>query len=75
MVSKRELARVDPRYAYPQATYMPYGPPPAYGMDPMAPPPVYHPPGPGSKINPAQGQPEPKAEFDPPPGPPPGRTA
>lgn len=49
MVSRREMARVDPSYAYPQATYAPYPPPPPayYNMQPMAPPPVYEPPAKG----------------------------
>ncbi|KAL1835290.1 hypothetical protein VTK73DRAFT_5824 [Phialemonium thermophilum] len=45
LVSRAELARVDPRYAYPQpagySTYRPY--PEQYGMYAMPPPPVYDP--------------------------------
>ncbi|SPO02118.1 uncharacterized protein DNG_04791 [Cephalotrichum gorgonifer] len=44
-------------------------PPPAYGMHPMPPPPVYQ-----SKVDPAQGQAHFSQGFQPPPGPPPGRT-
>lgn len=85
LVGRAELARVDPAYAYPQATYTSYPPPGAgyYGMQPM-PPPVYDPnrppqypggPAPpppmgGSKVDPEQGA----GEYAPPPGPPPPAT-
>ncbi|KAI1496108.1 hypothetical protein F5X99DRAFT_414450 [Biscogniauxia marginata] len=74
LLSRQERARVDPVYAWPQATYMRYqqgpgGPPGGgyYGMHPM-PPPVYDPNRPpmyegggadaGSKIDPNQQQPQ-----------------
>ncbi|KAH6657889.1 hypothetical protein BKA67DRAFT_202062 [Truncatella angustata] len=80
-VSRNELARVDPAYAYPQATYMHYQPGPGYyGMQSMPPPPVYdpnrppmYPGGPmpmpqgSSKIDPEQAG----GGYAPPPGPPP----
>lgn len=85
LVGRAELARVDPAYAYPQATYTNYPPPGAgyYGMQPM-PPPVYDPnrppqypggPAPpppmgGSKVDPEQGA----GDYAPPPGPPPPAT-
>lgn len=79
MLSKRERARINPQYEYviPQAHYRPYAygpPPPAYGMQPMAPPPVYQPPAPGSKFGLAQGQSDLKGGFEAPPGPPPDRA-
>lgn len=81
LVSRAELARVDPAYAYPQATNVYYAPAGQgyYGMQPM-PPPVYdpnrppmYPGGPmpppqgASKVDPEQGG----ADYAPPPGPPP----
>ncbi|ETS81789.1 hypothetical protein PFICI_06791 [Pestalotiopsis fici W106-1] len=87
LVSRAELARVDPAYAYPQAVYTNYAQPPPgagyYGMQPM-PPPVYDPnrppqyPG-GPAPPPPQGgskiDPEQAGgDFAPPPGPPPPAT-
>lgn len=83
LVSRAQLARVDPRYAYPQpaayGTY--YQPGPAYNMYPM-PPPVYDPNAPrppvyeGAKIDPNQATTRPAdqqaGEYEPPSGPPPG---
>lgn len=83
LVPRAQLARIDPAYAYPQATYANYAPAPQggyYGMQPM-PPPVYdpnrppmYPGGPppqgGNKIDPEQGG----SDYAPPPGPPPPAT-
>ncbi|KAK6210751.1 hypothetical protein LQW54_005956 [Pestalotiopsis sp. IQ-011] len=82
LLGRAELARVDPAYGYPHATYTNYAPPGAgyYGMQPM-PPPVYDPnrppqypggPAPpppmgGSKVDPEQGA----GDYAPPSGPPP----
>ncbi|KAK9786656.1 hypothetical protein SCARD494_11147 [Seiridium cardinale] len=83
LVSRAELARVDPAYGYPQATYSNFAAPAPgyYGMQPM-PPPVYDPNRPpmypgapppqgGSKIDPEQGG---VPEYAPPAGPPPPAT-
>ncbi|KAH8899229.1 hypothetical protein GQ53DRAFT_303962 [Thozetella sp. PMI_491] len=71
LVSRSALARVDPRYAYPQAAgYQPYNPN-SYGMNWVPPPPVYDPnatrppmyngPGPegSTKVDPSQWMTEP----------------
>ncbi|KAH8682502.1 hypothetical protein BX600DRAFT_45820 [Xylariales sp. PMI_506] len=81
LIPRAELARVDPRYAYPEATYTNYAPGAAgyYGMQPMPPPvydpnrpPVYQgsemPPTGATKVDPAQ-------EYAPPPGPPPAAAS
>ncbi|PKS09950.1 hypothetical protein jhhlp_004573 [Lomentospora prolificans] len=86
-VSRAERASVDPHYAYPQAGYYPYQPPPPqYQMYPVAPPPVYEPPAGSSKADPSQqywprpgdvgtgaAAPVAQADFPPPHGPPTGR--
>ncbi|KAI1384033.1 uncharacterized protein F4822DRAFT_58950 [Hypoxylon trugodes] len=87
LLSRQERAGVDPRYAWPQASYttypQPYGggayamPPPVY--DPNNRPPMYEgggaPPMGGSKIDPMQTGVEPArtggGDYAPPPGPPP----
>lgn len=66
LISRAELARVDPRYAYPQpaqyTTYRPeyYNmqpnmPPPPPMYDPAGRPPMYEPPPQGTKAAPNQG--------------------
>jgi hypothetical protein len=69
MISRNELARFDPRYAYPQSTFGTYRqagehygmhamPPPVY--DPNAQrPPVYEPPTGATKADPSQWRSEP----------------
>lgn len=82
LVSRAELARVDPRYAYPQATYTNYRPgyyqqyPPGYNMQNMPPPPpMYDPsaPRPPMYDGPQGGSKlAPTQDYEaPPPGPPP----
>lgn len=87
LVSRAQLARVDPRYAYPQpAAYGTYYPPNGgYGMYAM-PPPVYDPNAPrppmydGAKIDPNQSRTEQTTrpaeqqapDYEAPAGPPPG---
>ncbi|KAI0126623.1 hypothetical protein BJ170DRAFT_413683 [Xylariales sp. AK1849] len=77
LLPRAELARVDPRYAYPQANYTNYAQGPGYyGMQAMPPPPVYDPNRPpmyeggppmgATKLDPAQ-----TGNYAPPPGPPP----
>src|SRR3569833_682046 len=86
LVSRAEMARVAPRYAYATQPggYYSYRPD-AYGMQPMPPPvydpraprpPVYDAPAGGSKVAPSQWGNEPTNrplgdDFEPPPGPPP----
>jgi hypothetical protein len=80
MISKRVLARIDPRFAPPpQPSYMMY-PPAYYNVPPMAPPPVYEPPSGATKADPSQWRTdptrrphpnEPAPMYSPPPGPPP----
>lgn len=83
LVSRAELARIDPRYAYPQANYTAWPGQPYYGMQAM-PPPIYDPNRPpmyegpnGAKINPNQMgmgmPPPPNGEYAPPAGPPPAQ--
>ena len=71
LVSRAELARVDPRYAYPHPTNVSVYPPgEQYGMHYMPPPPVYDPNAPrppmydgrvpeGIKVDPSQAAPGP----------------
>ncbi|KAL8393316.1 hypothetical protein RB595_003194 [Gaeumannomyces hyphopodioides] len=75
LVSRSQLARVDPRYAYPQpAGYTTYRPD-YYGMNAMPPPPVYEPSRPpmydgppgGTKVDPAQTSQQSQAQPPPPP--------
>lgn len=84
LVSRAELARVDPRYAYPQATYTNYRPgyyqqyPPGYNMQNMPPPPpMYDPsaPRPPMYDGPQGGSKlAPTQDYEaPPPGPPPAQ--
>jgi hypothetical protein len=91
MLSRRQLATVDPSYAYPQAAYTNYRPggqdqygmhampPPVY--DPNAPrPPFYEPPAGGTKMDPAQWRAEPTRrpqdlDYDVPPPEPPTAAA
>lgn len=84
LVSRAELARVDPRYAYPQATYTNYRPgyyqqyPPGYNMQNMPPPPpMYDPsaPRPPMYDGPQGGTKlAPTQDYEaPPPGPPPAQ--
>lgn len=84
LVSRAELARVDPRYAYPQSTYTNYRPgyyqqyPPGYNMQNMPPPPpMYDPsaPRPPMYDGPQGGSKlAPTQDYEaPPPGPPPAQ--
>lgn len=84
LVSRAELARVDPRYAYPQSTYTNYRPgyyqqyPPGYNMQNMPPPPpMYDPsaPRPPMYDGPQGGSKlAPTQDYAaPPPGPPPAQ--
>lgn len=77
LVSRSQLARVDPRYAYPQpAGYTTYRPD-YYGMNAMPPPPVYDPSRPliydgppgSTKVDSAQASQQPQAHPPPPPPP------
>ncbi|KAF0322021.1 hypothetical protein GQ607_010747 [Colletotrichum asianum] len=85
LFSRAQLARVDSRYAWPQATYNNYRPEyyqqqqGYYGMQGMPPPtydpnaarpPMYAPPDGGSKVDPSQ-----EYGITPPPGPPPPPAA
>ncbi|ORY68621.1 uncharacterized protein BCR38DRAFT_135358 [Pseudomassariella vexata] len=87
LLSRHDLARSDPRYAYPQPAYTNYAPAPApgyYGMQSM-PPPVYDPTRPpmydgtpmptGGKIDPSQRLSRPEEEYAAPSGPPPPPAA
>ncbi|CAM1504086.1 Fc.00g016770.m01.CDS01 [Cosmosporella sp. VM-42] len=85
LVSRRQLAQVDPSYAYPRPQYSNYPnnqpngypmhnmPPPIY--DPSRPPMYEGPPEGGSKVDPAQSRMDPsrpiEEHYAPPPGPPP----
>ncbi|KAJ4417701.1 hypothetical protein N0V85_001744 [Neurospora sp. IMI 360204] len=72
LVARNDLARVDPRYPYPQTTFQPYGNPHGpqqqpygnYGMHPV-PPPVYDPDAPRPPMYPG---PPPMAMVQPPDG-------
>lgn len=87
LVSRAQLARVDPRYRFPGAEATPYyyNQQQQYYMHTMPPPPVYDPnsarppvyPGPppegATKVDPSQQQPA-SGSYAPPPGPPPPST-
>ncbi|KAK5663751.1 hypothetical protein OQA88_4182 [Cercophora sp. LCS_1] len=88
LVSRAQLARVDPRYRFPEAEAAPYyyNQQQQYYMHAMPPPPVYDPnsarppmyPGPpppegSTKVDPSQQQPV-AGDFAAPPGPPPPST-
>jgi hypothetical protein len=88
LVPRRQLARVDPNYQYPQAQNVearPYFhnqqyfgmtnlPPPVYDPNSARPPMYPGPPAEGTKVDPSQQPQQTGVDYAPPPGPPPANS-